>query len=113
MEETCDVCGTEKDVQCEILLKGDNIDRMYHLCPFHLVEVYRRALEDFVENNEYKVNTYIKMVADKIIIDHRNKIKVEEYVGDTGEIDMELIKVPLNLRKLRPYDDDGTDNDYE
>lgn len=106
----CDVCGTDKDVQCEILTKGEEVDRIYHLCPIHWVEVYRRCLDDFVENSEYKANTYIKMVTDKLIVDSLNRSKMESFTNDEGIIDVESLD-PTEIRMIRPYEDDGTDDE--
>ena len=112
MEQKCDVCGETKGVVCEILTKGENVDRVYHLCPAHWVEVYRRTLDDFLENSEYKVNSFIKMVADRLIVDFTNKEKMSNYVDEDDNIDMVKLK-PVEVRMLRPYEDDGSDNDYE
>lgn len=99
MINKCDVCGSINDIQCEIFTKGEDIDRIYHFCPKHWIEVYRKTLDDFVEDNEYKANTYIKMVADKMIVDALNNVKIEDLV------DVEF--KPTCIRKISPYEDDN------
>ena len=108
----CDVCGETENVECEVLLKGDQVDRIYHLCPRHWIKVYRKTLEDFLEANEYKTNTYIKMATDKLISDAFTSDKIEEFSDDEGCVDVERL-APQELRKLRPYESDGEDEDYE
>lgn len=110
----CDICGTTEGVECEVLLKGEMVDRIYHLCPKHWVKVYRRTLDDFLEANEYKTNSYIKMAVDKLVGDAINSKKVEEYSDDEGMVDVGLLK-PQEVRKLRPYasDPDEEDEVYE
>lgn len=108
----CDVCGTQEGVECEILLKGDAVDRIYHLCPEHWVAVYRKTLDDFLEGNEYKTNQYVKMAADKLIADGLNDRKIEMYVDDEGGIDVATL-APKEVRKLRSYTPDEGDMDYE
>lgn len=112
MKQKCDICGTTKNIRCEILTKGEDVDRIYHFCPDHWVDIYRRTLDDFVENSEYKVNSYIKMVADRLIVDAQNKIKIEGFVGDDDILKVDELN-PMEIRMLRPYEDDNTDNDYE
>ena len=108
MKKKCDICGTTKGLRCEILTKGEDVDRVYHFCPEHWVDIYRRTLDDFVEDNEYKVNTYIKMVADKLIVDEQNRLKISEYVDDEGNIEVNVLE-PMEIRRLRPYEDDRSD----
>ncbi len=105
MINKCDVCGSTNDIQCEIFTKGEDIDRIYHFCPKHWIEVYRKTLDDFVEDNEYKANTYIKIIADKIIVDALNNIKIED-VADNGIIDVDILN-PTCIRKISPYEDDN------
>lgn len=105
METKCDVCGSTENIQCEILTKGDMVDRIYHLCPEHWVSVYRKTLDDFVENNEYKVNSYIKMVADKLIVDDQSLQKSIMYVDENGQLDLETLD-PVEVRRIRPYSED-------
>lgn len=111
-EQICDVCGTTEGVECEILLKGDMIDRIYHLCPKHWVQIYRKTLDDFLEANEYKTNSYIKMAADKMISDAISKEKIREYMDEEGAVDVEVLD-PQEIRKLRPYRPDADEEDYE
>lgn len=111
-EPKCDVCGVEENVECEILLKGDVVDRIYHLCPKHWVTMYRRTLESFTENNEYKVSSYIKMSCDKMIADAVSNAKIDSYTTDEGGIDIELLN-PKDIKKLRSYKDNSEDDDYE
>ena len=102
----CDVCGETEGVECEVLLTGEQVDRIYHLCPEHWIKVYRKTLEDFLESNEYRCNTYIKMAADKLISDSLTKNKVISYSDDDGFIDIGEL-TPKEIRKLRPYELDG------
>ena len=109
----CDVCGETEGVECEVLLKGDQVDRIYHLCPKHWIQVYRKTLEDFLEANEYKTNTYIKMATDKLISDSYTSDKIAEFSDEAGMVDVERLN-PQQLRKLRPYATDEEDGeDYE
>jgi len=108
----CDVCGETENVVCEVLLKGEQVDRIYHLCPKHWVKVYRRTLDDFLEANEYKTNTYIKMATDKLIADAITSDKVEEFTDEEGMVDVDRLG-PMEFRKLRPYESDEEDLDYE
>lgn len=105
----CDVCGETEGVECEVLLKGDQVDRIYHLCPKHWIQVYRKTLEDFLEANEYKTNTYIKMATDKLISDAVTSDKIAEFSNEDGLVDVERLD-PKMLRKLRPY---ATDDDED
>jgi len=107
-EFECDVCGETAGVECEVMLKGDQVDRIYHLCPKHWIKVYRKTLDDFLEANEYKCNSYIKMAVDMLISDTKTTNKVQEYTDAEGMVDVERLK-PQELRKLRPYDDDEDD----
>ena len=106
----CDVCGSDKDVQCEIITKGDKVDRVYHFCPLHWVEVYRRSLDDFLEQNEYKVNSYIKLVADKLIVDAQHELKVQQHIMENGELDVEAL-CPVEFRRIRAFDEDDITNE--
>jgi len=106
----CDVCGETKGVECEILLKGDQVDRIYHLCPKHWIKVYRKTLDDFLESNEYKCNTYIKMSVDKLIADAATSDKIGKFSNEDGLVDIEKLD-PQELRKLRPYETDGDDDE--
>lgn len=108
----CDVCGIEYGVECEILTKGESVDRVYHLCPEHWTAVYRRTLDDFVEQNEYKANSYIKMVADKMIVDAIHTDKVELFLDEEGALDVEGLE-PKEVRRLRPYTSSVSESDYE
>ena len=108
----CDVCGETKDVECEILLKGEQVDRIYHLCPKHWIQVYRKALDDFLEANEYKTNTYIKMATDKLIADAFTGDKIDEFSDEDGMVDVQRLD-PMEVRKLRPYETDEGEEDYE
>ena len=103
MADKCDVCGVEEGVQCEVMVRGSQIDRIYHLCPEHWVEVYRRALDDFVESNEYKANSYIKAVADRLIADRLSEDKFPQYQDEELVVDMEKVN-PREIRTLRPYE---------
>ncbi len=110
---SCDVCSEIEGVECEILLKGDKVDRIYHLCPKHWIMVYRKTLDDFLEANEYKTNTYIKMAVDKLISDSLTEDKIHVYSDKEGMVDVEVLN-PQMMRKLRPYSVDEMDNeDYE
>jgi len=108
MEDKCDVCGITEGVQCEVFTKGEVIDRVYHLCPEHWTEVYRRTLDDFVESNEYKVHSYIKMSADKLIADATTSRKLLDYEDEDGNLDSEQIKA-IEIRSIQPYS--GGDDD--
>lgn len=113
MSETkCDICGSMENVECEVLLKGEQVDRIYHLCPKHWIKVYRKTLDDFLEVNEYKTNSYIKMSVDKLVGDEMNNRKVERYSDDEGIIDVVELD-PQEIRKLRPYESDPDEEDYE
>ncbi len=112
MNNKCDVCGTTEGVECEILTKGTSPDRIYHLCPEHWVAVYRKTLEDFLEHSEYKVNSYIKMAADKIIVDARNDEKVGDLVNEDGTLDVETLE-PREIRRIRPYEPESEEMDHE
>ena len=101
-EVKCDVCGETENVECEVLLKGDMVDRIYHLCPKHWIKVYRKTLDDFLEANEYKTNSYIKMACDKLISDAISGHKIDVYCDDEGVIDVALLN-PQEVRKLRSY----------
>ena len=104
MEEMeCDVCGTIEGVSCEIMMKGENVDRIYHLCQEHWVVVYSKCLDDFLEQNEYKVNSYIKINADKLIVDSMHRDKLEVIVDEEGVADCAKFN-PVNLRVLRNYE---------
>jgi hypothetical protein len=111
-EMRCDICGTTEGVECEILLKGDQVDRIYHLCPKHWIQVYRRTLDDFLEASEYKTNSYIKMAVDKLVGDAINSDKVDQYSDEDGMVDVTKLD-PKEIRKLRPYASDPDDEDYE
>jgi hypothetical protein len=87
MENKCDVCGSTEGVRCEIMMKGTQVDRVYHMCPEHWIEVYKEVLEDFLEHNEYKVNSYLKVSADRMIVHSQH---------------ME----PTAIRILRPFEDE-------
>jgi hypothetical protein len=106
MKYKCDVCGASKDIQCEVMLKGTQVDRIYHLCPEHWVEVYRRSLDDFVESNQYKANSYIKAVADRLIAKRTTDDKLphltEDDVVDLGKIDVREVRV---LRSYEPEEE--------
>ena len=102
---TCDVCGTDEGVRCEIMMKGGQVDRVYHLCCDHWVDVYSRCLEDFLEQNEYKVNSYIKAIADKMIVDQRHLLKMSEACDEDGNIDLGDFN-PVEVRNLRSYEGD-------
>ncbi len=102
--DKCDVCGSTKDVQCEVIIRGTRVDRVYHFCPTHWVQVYRKTLDDFLEESESKVNSYIKAVADKLIVDEQHNDKMDLYTKEDGTLDMERLD-PVEIRKLRPYDD--------
>ena len=107
----CDVCGVTEGVECEVLLKGDQVDRIYHLCPKHWIKVYRKTLEDFLEANEYKTNTYIKMAVDKLISDAVTGDKIAEFSDEDGMVDVARLQ-PQEVRKLRPYEmDDDNEED--
>lgn len=108
----CDVCGSTEGVECEILLKGDMVDRIYHLCPHHWVQVYRKTLDDFLEGNEYKTNQYVKMSADKLIADGLSNRKIDLYMDDDGAVDVVTLE-PQEIRKLRSYTPDEGESDYE
>ena len=112
MSKVCDVCGTEEGVQCEILTKGEAVDRIYHLCPKHWTEVYRRALEDFTEGNEYKSNSYVKMIADRLIVDAHHTEKAALYLDEEGVLDIDSLE-PVEIKRLRPYEDDSNEEGYE
>jgi hypothetical protein len=112
MTEKCDVCGSDDGIECEVLLKGDQVDRIYHLCPVHWVSVYRKSLDDFLEGNEYKTNQYIKMAADKLIGDGMSNRKIDANADEDGAIDIMALD-PTEIRKLRPYAPDAGDADYE
>lgn len=104
MEEMeCDVCGTTENVRCEIMMKGEQVDRIYHLCESHWVKVYSRCLDDFLEQNEYKTNSYIKMVADKFIVDAIHRDKMEDIADEQGFADCTKFE-PEEVRVLRPYE---------
>ena len=102
-KDKCDVCGSTKDVQCEIMVKGTQVDRIYHFCPEHWVEVYRRTLEDFVEQNQYKANSYIKGVADSLIANRISEDKMPSYQDEEQVIDLEKTNA-RKVRVLRPYE---------
>jgi hypothetical protein len=102
MEQTCDVCGATEGIRCEIMMKGEQLDRVYHLCHEHWVVVYSRCLEDFLEENEYKVNSYIKSVCDKLIVDAIAADKMES-IEEDGTIDLTKFN-PVDVRTLRPYE---------
>ena len=99
----CDVCGTEEGVTCELMMKGENVDRIYHLCSYHWMVVYRSCLEDFLEQNEYKCNSYIKATADKMIVDTHAKDKMKAIADDEGMVDLNQFQ-PEMIRTLRPYE---------
>lgn len=104
MTETCDVCGTDEGIRCEIMMKGEQVDRVYHLCQAHWVVVYSRCLEDFLEQNEYKVNSYIKAIADKLIVDSICMDKVDSIVDmETETLDLTKFN-PSDVRMLRSYE---------
>jgi hypothetical protein len=101
----CDVCGVIEGVRCEIMMKAERVDRIYHLCHEHWVEVYSRCLEDFLEQNEYKVNSYIKVNADKLIVDSIHRDKMDMVITDEGMADCSKFN-PADVRILRSYDGD-------
>lgn len=109
---TCDVCGTEENVSCEIMMKGENVDRIYHLCSYHWMVVFRNCLEDFLEQNEYKVNSYIKGTADKMIVDGYHKEKMTAIATEDGMVDLNQFE-PEQIRTLRPYEGDEYEEDNE
>jgi hypothetical protein len=102
---TCDVCGTEENVNCEMMMKGEQVDRIYHLCAYHWMVVFRDCLEDFLEQNEYKVNSYIKATADKMIVDTHARTKMEAIADEEGNVDLNEFE-PEMVRTLRPYEGD-------
>jgi len=106
---SCDVCGATEDIECEILLKGEQVDRIYHLCPEHWIKVYRKTLEDFLEANEYKCNSYIKMAVDKLISDAVTSTKIKQFSDEDGLVDVARLD-PQELRRLRPYEIDDEDD---
>lgn len=105
MKFKCDVCGTTKDVQCEVFTKGEEVDRIYHLCMKHWVDIYRGALEDFVENNEYKVNAYLRMSADKMIVGANHARKAISVMDEEGGVDLSRLD-PMEVRRVAAHYDD-------
>ena len=104
MKEKCDVCGTTKNIKSIMFVKNEGeIDRIYHFCYDHLLEVYANTIDDFAENNEYKVNTYLKQVADRRIVDAQCENKTKVYVDEEGEIDVDLLTL-FEVRKISPYE---------
>ena len=104
MEIKCDVCGSTEGVQCEIMTKGDRVDRIYHLCPEHWIEVYRECLESFLDHNPYKVNSFLKVAADRLIINQLHFNKMVDTVAEDKDIDINAFE-PCMVRVLRTYDD--------
>jgi len=104
MKEKCDICGTTKNVKAIVFVKGDSeVDRIYHFCYDHLLKVYANTIDDFAENNEYKVNSYLKTVADKLIVDAQCENKSKIFVDENGEIDVNLLSL-FEVRNLNPYE---------
>lgn len=104
----CDICGSEENVKCELFLRGEDVDRIYHLCPDHMVELYRSSLAEFCEDNEYKVNSFLKRAADRMLVDAETMMKVSDLLGedDTPEkvLDIEDIN-PDYVRLINVGDD--------
>lgn len=109
-ELICDVCGSTENVQCEILTMGDRVDRVYHLCSAHWIDVYRRTLDDFLEQNEYRVNSHIKMIADKLIVDAQHNTKMEKHINEEGQLDLEGLE-PVEVRRLKNASDELNEQD--
>jgi hypothetical protein len=108
----CDVCGSTEGVQCEIMMKGSRVDRVYHLCPEHWVEVYRECIESFLDHNPYKVNSFIKNAADSLIIKQRHLDKLGDITTDDGVVDLNIF-APRTVRILRTFDVDAGDETNE
>lgn len=105
MEQKCDICGVTENVKSSVFIKGDEleVDRIYHFCFDHWIEVYARVIDEFAENNEYKVNSYLKLIADTMIIDAHVDTKLTLYVDENGDLDDKLLK-PFEIRKVSPYE---------
>lgn len=101
--EKCDVCGSTENVTCEVYMNGNYADRVYHLCPTHWVDLYRKAINDFMEDNEYKVSAYLKGIADKMIVDSYIEQKMETIVGRSEEFDLEDL-APHDIKFLKSED---------
>lgn len=106
-QHRCDICDETENIQCEIFMSGDTVERVYHFCPLCLVDIYRRCIEDFLESSEYKVNSYIRTFADGLIINAATARKINTKVGD-GEDQIDLIETfnPEYVRRTKPYCDE-------
>jgi hypothetical protein len=101
----CDICGTTSNLESIIMVtKDDNIERIYHFCITHLLEVYSTIIYDMAENNEYKVNSYFKIIADRLIVDSHSNEKIGNLTLDEdGGIDIEELN-PFEVRRINPYE---------
>lgn len=103
MEKKCIICGTDVNVEREIFLKGDRIDRVYDLCSYHWTQVYRQCLNDLLDEDEYKILNYIKMTVDKTICDYLSEGFIEDIqtrlgkgldeIEDLSELDVDHYKI--------------------
>ena len=101
----CDICGSEENVSCEVMMKGDAVERVYTLCGEHWVEVYRRCLDEFMEENEYKVNAFIKAATDRLIVDSYTREKTDFLINDEGLVDFTGMEIS-EIRNLCDSDEE-------
>jgi hypothetical protein len=103
----CDVCDETENVQCEIFMSGNTIDRIYHFCPGCQVELFRKCIDDLIGQNEYKVGEFIQRYADDLICKSFHEKKLDNI--DLDEENLFEKFNPIRVRKTKPYDDEGID----
>lgn len=105
--QKCDICGSSKNIKTVMFVKGEDqeIDRMYNFCYDHLIEVYAKVVDDFAENNEHKVNSYLKSIADRLIMDALNDKKVNKLTDENGDIDPSKVDI-FEVRSIPTYLED-------
>ena len=87
--QKCDFCGVESpDISNEVFMSEESVVRHYEICPVCLVEVYKRIVNLFMEEDEYKVNGIINEVMDEMYCDviHMNKESDVEITEDNATI---------------------------
>jgi len=104
VKHECDVCESTENVECEIFMSGNIIDRIYHFCPGCQVKLFRKCIDDLIGQNEYKVSEFIQRYADDLICRSFHERKMDHI--DTEEVDLIEAFDPIRVRKTKPYDDE-------
>ena len=68
--QKCEFCGTKSaDVTNEVFISNENVVRHYEICPKCLLRAFRKIIDMFMEEDEYKVSNVIQQVLDETYCD--------------------------------------------